>query len=151
MTIARNSDATLTPHWQWGTGFASLGAAFLTPVPTQALPQPYLVGYSTRAAQLIGLDDYALHTPHWQQILSGNATPHGCEAAASVYSGHQFGVWAGQLGDGRATLLGEITPPPESPGVAHEVQLKGAGLTPYSRMGDGRAVLRSSIRECLCI
>ena len=150
MTIARNSDATLTPHWQWGTGFASLGAAFLTPVPTQALPQPYLVGYSTRAAQLIGLDDYALHTPHWQQILSGNATPHGCEAAASVYSGHQFGVWAGQLGDGRATLLGEITPPPESPGVAHEVQLKGAGLTPYSRMGDGRAVLRSSIREFLC-
>jgi serine/tyrosine/threonine adenylyltransferase len=65
---------------------------------------------------------------------------------ASVYSGHQFGHWAGQLGDGRAILLGELATP-QGP---QEVQLKGAGLTPYSRMGDGRAVLRSSIREFLC-
>jgi uncharacterized protein YdiU (UPF0061 family) len=65
---------------------------------------------------------------------------------ASVYSGHQFGVWAGQLGDGRALSLGEI----DSPDGAQELQLKGAGRTPYSRMGDGRAVLRSSIREFLC-
>ena len=65
---------------------------------------------------------------------------------ASVYSGHQFGVWAGQLGDGRAHLLGEI----ETPCGPMELQLKGSGLTPYSRMGDGRAVLRSSIREFLC-
>jgi len=65
---------------------------------------------------------------------------------ASVYSGHQFGQWAGQLGDGRALLLGDV----ETPAGAMEVQLKGAGLTPYSRMGDGRAVLRSSIREFLC-
>ncbi len=63
-----------------------------------------------------------------------------------MYSGHQFGVWAGQLGDGRAILLGE-SPRPAGP---MELQLKGAGLTPYSRMGDGRAVLRSSIREFLC-
>src|SRR6185369_13180073 len=66
-------------------------------------------------------------------------------ALASVYSGHQFGVWAGQLGDGRAILLGEI----ETPAGPQELQLKGSGLTPYSRMGDGRAVLRSSIREFL--
>jgi len=64
-------------------------------------------------------------------------------ALATVYSGHQFGVWAGQLGDGRALLLGESL-------QGLEVQLKGAGRTPYSRMGDGRAVLRSSIREFLC-
>ena len=63
-----------------------------------------------------------------------------------MYSGHQFGVWAGQLGDGRAIGLGEI----EHDGQRLELQLKGAGRTPYSRMGDGRAVLRSSIREYLC-
>ena len=65
---------------------------------------------------------------------------------ASVYSGHQFGVWAGQLGDGRALWLGEV----DTAAGPLEIQLKGAGLTPYSRMGDGRAVLRSSIREFLC-
>ena len=70
----------------------------------------------------------------------------GTDALAAVYSGHQFGVWAGQLGDGRALLLGEI----DTPAGAMEVQMKGSGLTPYSRMGDGRAVLRSSIREFLC-
>ncbi|RZJ02217.1 MAG: YdiU family protein, partial [Haliea sp.] len=64
----------------------------------------------------------------------------------SVYSGHQFGQWAGQLGDGRAILLGEL----QTAAGPQEIQLKGAGLTPYSRMGDGRAVLRSSIREYLC-
>jgi len=64
----------------------------------------------------------------------------------TVYSGHQFGVWAGQLGDGRALLLGEV----DTPNGPRELQLKGSGLTPYSRMGDGRAVLRSSIREFLC-
>jgi uncharacterized protein YdiU (UPF0061 family) len=67
-------------------------------------------------------------------------------ALASVYSGHQFGVWAGQLGDGRAILLGEA----QTPSGPQEVQLKGAAPRPYSRMGDGRAVLRSSIREFLC-
>ncbi len=70
-------------------------------------------------------------------------TPPMLQPIATVYSGHQFGVWAGQLGDGRALLLGETE-------NGYEVQLKGAGATPYSRMGDGRAVLRSSIREFLC-
>jgi uncharacterized protein YdiU (UPF0061 family) len=74
--------------------------------------------------------------------LSGNAQLPGSRLLSSVYSGHQFGVWAGQLGDGRAILLGEAN--------GQEWQLKGAGLTPFSRMGDGRAVLRSSIREFLC-
>ena len=70
----------------------------------------------------------------------------GTAPLASVYSGHQFGVWAGQLGDGRALLLGEVN----SDLGPMELQLKGAGATPYSRRGDGRAVLRSSIREYLC-
>jgi uncharacterized protein YdiU (UPF0061 family) len=77
------------------------------------------------------------------QALSGSRPLAGTQALASVYSGHQFGVWAGQLGDGRAILLGETD-------SGSELQLKGAGRTPYSRMGDGRAVLRSSVREFLC-
>jgi uncharacterized protein YdiU (UPF0061 family) len=87
-----------------------------------------------------------LHTDRALQVLAGNAAAREHSALASVYSGHQFGVWAGQLGDGRALLLGEI----DAPSGPQEIQLKGSGLTPYSRMGDGRAVLRSSIREFLC-
>ena len=83
--------------------------------------------------------------------LLGNGQPvPGTSPVATVYSGHQFGVWAGQLGDGRALLLGESSPPPGAALGPQEWQLKGAGRTPYSRMGDGRAVLRSSIREYLC-
>ncbi len=74
------------------------------------------------------------------------ASPHGAAPLAAVYSGHQFGVWAGQLGDGRAHLLGGV----DTANGPLDLQLKGAGRTPYSRMGDGRAVLRSSIREFLC-
>jgi uncharacterized protein YdiU (UPF0061 family) len=79
-------------------------------------------------------------------VLAGNGVWSGMSPFASVYSGHQFGVWAGQLGDGRALLLGEV----DTPIGAQELQLKGAGATPYSRRSDGRAVLRSSIREFLC-
>jgi uncharacterized protein YdiU (UPF0061 family) len=82
----------------------------------------------------------------WLRVFSGNGLAPGMRPLASVYSGHQFGVWAGQLGDGRAHWLGEL----RTPQGPMELQLKGAGLTPYSRMGDGRAVLRSSIREFLC-
>jgi uncharacterized protein YdiU (UPF0061 family) len=78
--------------------------------------------------------------------FAGNALLNGSEPLATVYSGHQFGQWAGQLGDGRAIWLGEAA----SHQGPQEIQLKGAGRTPYSRGGDGRAVLRSSIREYLC-
>ncbi len=80
------------------------------------------------------------------QALAGNALMVGSDPLATVYSGHQFGQWAGQLGDGRAIWLGEAA----SAQGPQEIQLKGAGRTPYSRGGDGRAVLRSSIREYLC-
>jgi uncharacterized protein YdiU (UPF0061 family) len=79
--------------------------------------------------------------------LSGEQISSAQTPVATVYSGHQFGVWAGQLGDGRAMLLGEMT---DSEGQRQEIQLKGAGETPYSRRADGRAVLRSSVREYLC-
>lgn len=110
------------------------------------LPAPYFVAASSRAAALVGLDAAELSNEDFVAVFTGNKVPHDAQPLSAVYSGHQFGVWAGQLGDGRAILLGELA----GPGDKWELQLKGAGLTPYSRMGDGRAVLRSSIREFLC-
>jgi uncharacterized protein YdiU (UPF0061 family) len=109
------------------------------------LPAPYLVAASDSAARLIGVDATQLDGDAID-FLAGNRVPERSQPLSAVYSGHQFGVWAGQLGDGRAILLGDVA----SAGGPMELQLKGAGLTPYSRMGDGRAVLRSSIREFLC-
>lgn len=130
----------------WINRFAALGPSFHTPLPPQGLPEPHWVAHSPGCAALLGLPAH-----WWQQdgalaVMAGNALWPGMSPVATVYSGHQFGVWAGQLGDGRAHLLGEL----QTPAGALELQLKGAGLTPYSRMGDGRAVLRSSIREFLC-
>jgi uncharacterized protein YdiU (UPF0061 family) len=115
----------------------------LSPTP---LADPYWVGRNPALAQALGLAPDWLEADDALQALTGNAVLPGSEPLASVYSGHQFGVWAGQLGDGRAILLGEV----ETPAGPQEVQLKGAGPTPYSRRADGRAVLRSSIREFLC-
>jgi len=106
------------------------------------LPAPYFVAASANAAALVGLTPEELARDDFVAVFTGNAAPARAMPLSAVYSGHQFGVWAGQLGDGRAILLGELN--------GLEIQLKGAGLTPYSRMGDGRAVLRSSIREFLC-
>lgn len=126
----------------WDNSFYQLGTRFFTRLAPQPLPDPYWVGRSPAVAKLLGLDERWLHSDEMLQALSGNQPISGTQPLASVYSGHQFGHWAGQLGDGRAILLGET--------AGLEVQLKGSGLTPYSRMGDGRAVLRSSIREFLC-
>ncbi|MES2940102.1 MAG: YdiU family protein [Pseudomonadota bacterium] len=130
----------------WRPGFATLGPAFFTELPPTPLPEPYVVSLNHSFASELGLDPGRLGTPEAVAIFAGNAVPEGARPLATVYSGHQFGVWAGQLGDGRAILLGEI----DTPLGPRELQLKGSGRTPYSRMGDGRAVLRSSIREYLC-
>ena len=113
------------------------------------IPDPYWVAFSPSAANLIGLELNSRNLPAdpaWLELCAGNTlTTTTCRFTnplSTVYSGHQFGVWAGQLGDGRAILLGDLQ--------GQELQLKGAGKTRYSRMGDGRAVLRSSIREFLC-
>ncbi len=113
------------------------------------IPDPYWVAFSSSAATLVDIKlnkDAYPKDPAWLQVLAGNSLETDSQKfqspIATVYSGHQFGVWAGQLGDGRAILLGDI--------AGQELQLKGAGKTRYSRMGDGRAVLRSSIREFLC-
>ncbi|MCY0916265.1 protein adenylyltransferase SelO [Massilia antarctica] len=126
--------------------FAELPPAFYTRLMPTPLPAPYFVAASTRAAALAGLDPAVLAQDDFVATFTGNHVPPRAKPLAAVYSGHQFGVWAGQLGDGRAILLGQLA----GPDGPMELQLKGAGKTPYSRMGDGRAVLRSSIREFLC-
>ncbi len=126
--------------------FERLGEAFFTRLHPSPLPSPHWVGVSPGAASLLELPDDALEQPGVLEALSGNALLPGSSPLASVYSGHQFGHWAGQLGDGRAITLGDRA----TASGPMEIQLKGCGLTPYSRMGDGRAVLRSSIREFLC-
>jgi uncharacterized protein YdiU (UPF0061 family) len=121
-----------------------------TDLPAQAFPEPHWVAASDDCARLLGFPADWATRDDWRAIdvLTGRATWPGMHTMATVYSGHQFGVWAGQLGDGRALLLGEWQA--DASAASFELQLKGAGRTPYSRMGDGRAVLRSSIREFLC-
>jgi uncharacterized protein YdiU (UPF0061 family) len=125
----------------WDPGFSQLGEDFFVNQPPSPLPAPYWVGHSPLVGLGLGLKPGWETSDDWLHLLAGNRTVQGSQPLASVYSGHQFGQWAGQLGDGRAIWLGETS--------GQEVQLKGAGLTPFSRMGDGRAVLRSSIREFL--
>lgn len=131
-----------------GNRFADLPPAFYTRLQPTPLPAPYLVGFSDAAAATIGLPHPADGDQDFLAVFAGNRIAAGSLPLSAVYSGHQFGVWAGQLGDGRAITLGDL---PAADGQGRiELQLKGAGMTPYSRMGDGRAVLRSSIREFLC-
>ncbi len=142
-------DASALDRLDWDNRFAALPTAFGTRLDPTPLTAPYRVAISGDAAAAIGLSVEELSTQASIAALAGNRVARGSETMAAVYSGHQFGVWAGQLGDGRAHLLGGVRGVPSSNGVI-ELQLKGAGKTPYSRMGDGRAVLRSSIREFLC-
>ncbi len=132
-----------------------LGPEFYATTPPQGLPAPRLMIWSAEAARLLGLSDPGSDpdlAARWAEQFSGSSWPADCPPLSTVYSGHQFGVWAGQLGDGRAHLIGEVAvaDPAQAAGYpTWEVQIKGAGRTPFSRMGDGRAVLRSSIREFL--
>ncbi len=125
---------------------ARLGPPFSVPVDAQPLRAPVLVAASPAAAGLLDLDVAELAGAEFLAVMSGASPLPGGAPVAQVYAGHQFGVWVPQLGDGRALLLGEVL---NARGERWQLQLKGAGLTPFSRMGDGRAVLRSSIREFL--
>jgi len=120
---------------------ACWSAALPTPVAA-----PRLLGWSSDAAATLGLAAPD-HREAVAEILAGNRLLPGMRPLAACYGGHQFGQWAGQLGDGRAIVLGDL---PTVTGERWEIQLKGAGLTPYSRGADGRAVLRSSLREFVC-
>lgn len=122
--------------------FAALPAGFFAPQAPAPLSQPYLVALNSDLAAQFGL----AAAPELVDVLGGNALPLSAQPLAAVYAGHQFGVYVQQLGDGRAILLGDLT---NGLGERHELQLKGAGRTPFSRGADGRAVLRSTIREYL--
>ncbi|WP_448874618.1 protein adenylyltransferase SelO [Desulfobulbus propionicus] len=108
---------------------------------------PQLVAASREAAALLDLTEADIRSDHFTQVFSGNQLLPGMDPHAACYGGHQFGNWAGQLGDGRAINLGEVV---NRQGEHWMLQLKGAGPTPYSRNADGLAVLRSSLREFLC-
>ncbi|MFY9341989.1 MAG: YdiU family protein [Planctomycetota bacterium] len=130
-----------------GTHSRPVVGALWSRVAATPVKSPRLVAWSRPVAAELGLPDELLQAPRTAAVLGGNATWPGMDPYAANYGGHQFGNWAGQLGDGRAIVLGELVRPD---GMLAELQLKGAGPTAYSRRGDGRAVLRSSIREFLC-
>ncbi len=122
------------------------GAAYsrVTPTPVAA---PRLLAWSPEVAADLGLSAAEVESEEFVAAFAGGRLWPGMEPYAACYGGHQFGSWAGQLGDGRAIGLGEVV---GADGRRHELQLKGAGKTPYSRHADGRAVLRSSLREFVC-
>jgi uncharacterized protein YdiU (UPF0061 family) len=122
--------------------FAACGSR-VEPTPVRA---PVLLAWAPEVARLVGLPERAEDARGLTDVFAGNRRLDGMDPYAACYGGHQFGHWAGQLGDGRAITLGEVV----EGGRRWELQLKGAGATPYSRSADGRAVLRSSIREFLC-
>ncbi|HEX4177401.1 MAG TPA: YdiU family protein, partial [Rhizomicrobium sp.] len=127
--------------------YAQLPGDFYTAMPAERVGKaPRLIHANPAAAALLDLDPAVFSNPHFVEVASGHRALEGFSPLAMVYSGHQFGVWAGQLGDGRALLIGQVR---NRKGELWDVQLKGAGRTPYSRFGDGRAVMRSTIREYL--
>src|SRR5665213_161474 len=115
--------------------------ACLAPTPVAA---PHLIKLNVPLARQLGLDSAALCTSEGVAILAGNVVPEGSDPLAAAYAGHQFGNFVPQLGDGRAILLGDVL---DRGGVRRDIQLKGAGPTPFSRNGDGRAALGPVLRE----
>jgi uncharacterized protein YdiU (UPF0061 family) len=122
------------------------GACYTRVEPTP-VTAPKLLAWADPVGEMLGIARPDSEMGLEAQVLAGNLLLPGMEPYAARYGGHQFGQWAGQLGDGRAITLGELIGPD---GIRRELQLKGAGRTPYSRTADGRAVLRSSVREFLC-
>src|SRR4051794_33714507 len=118
--------------------YRQLPSQFYAEVAPTKVKDPRVVKISRPLAELLGLDLDALASPEGAQLLSGNTLPEGAASIALAYAGHQFGNFVHQLGDGRAILLGEIV---GKDGKRRDLQLKGAGRTPFSRGGDGRAAL----------
>jgi len=127
--------------------FSHLGEVFFSRLLPTPLENTHLISFNADAARLLDLDPHEAKRPEFAGYFGGERLLPGSTPLAMLYAGHQFGHYVPQLGDGRAILLGEVK---NHKGEPWEVQLKGAGITPYSRRGDGRAVLRSSIREYLC-
>ena len=145
MALAPPRGTTLE-ELRFANSFAALGDAFSERRTPSGVPGSRLVAVSPGAAALLDLRAGETARPEFAALVAGTALVDGMEPVAALYGGHQFGVWAGQLGDGRAILLGEA----QTARGPVELQIKGAGMTAFSRMGDGRAVVRSTVREFLC-
>jgi uncharacterized protein YdiU (UPF0061 family) len=124
--------------------YARLPGRFYARQPAVPVAAPRLLALNRSLAERLGLDPNALSGPEGVAVLAGNAVPEGAEPLAQAYAGHQFGGWVPTLGDGRAVLLGEVVAPD---GARFDLQLKGAGITPFSRRGDGRAWMGPVLRE----
>jgi uncharacterized protein YdiU (UPF0061 family) len=130
--------------FSFDNSYARLPPAFFEPVRPKAVGAPTMIGLNRRLANQLGIDVDRLDSPEGLAILSGNQIAEGSEPIAMAYSGHQFGGFSPQLGDGRAILIGEII---GSDGVRYDLHLKGSGQTPFSRRGDGRSALGPVLRE----
>ena len=130
-----------------GSRLRQVEGALYSRVEPAPVAAPVLLAHSAEMAATLGFSEKEVASPAFAQLFGGNALLEGMQPWAANYGGHQFGNWAGQLGDGRAISLAEVI---DAHGQRWELQLKGAGATPYSRGADGRAVLRSSVREFLC-
>jgi uncharacterized protein YdiU (UPF0061 family) len=134
----------MTLHIPFDNSYARLPDRFYTRLAPTPVARPALVKVNAALARELGIDPAALASGEGVAVLAGNRVPEGADPLAQAYAGHQFGGWVPQLGDGRAILLGEVV---GTDGVRRDIQLKGAGRTPYSRMGDGRAWLGPVLRE----
>ena len=131
-------------RFPFDNSYARLPERFYVRTPPTAVRTPRLIRVNTSLAAELGLDGEALASEEGVAMLAGNATPENAASIATAYAGHQFGGFVPQLGDGRAILLGEVI---DRSGVRRDIQLKGAGRTPFSRGGDGRAALGPVLRE----
>ena len=146
---ADQPDASVTPAsggvaFRFDNSYARLPERFFERLDPTPVAAPRLIRLNRDLAGVLGLDAAGLAAPEGVAVLAGNRVPEGAEPLAMAYAAHQFGNWVPQLGDGRAILLGEVV---GVDGVRRDIQLKGAGRTPFSRMGDGRAALGPALRE----
>ncbi|WP_114376864.1 protein adenylyltransferase SelO family protein [Elioraea thermophila] len=142
LTQPRKAD----PGISFDNTYARLPARFYARLPPTPVAEPTLIALNEGLCRSLGIDPEAVDETTWAAILAGNRLPAGAEPLAQAYAGHQFGVFVPSLGDGRAILLGEVV---GTDGVRRDLQLKGSGRTPFSRMGDGRAPLGPVLREFL--
>ncbi len=134
----------MTPQFRFDNTYAKLPERFFARLPPTQVAAPQPIRVNVALAESLGLDGEALASPAGTAVLAGNVVPAGADPVAQAYAGHQFGNFVPQLGDGRAILLGEIV---GGDGVRRDITLKGAGPTPFSRRGDGRAALGPVLRE----
>jgi uncharacterized protein YdiU (UPF0061 family) len=143
MASAKNSPTGLL-HFNFENSYARLPEKFYARIAPTPAPSPGLIKLNAELANMLQLDIAELATAEGIEVLAGNRIAEGSEPLAMAYAGHQFGYFVRQLGDGRANLLGEVI---GRDGVRYDIQLKGAGRTPFSRSGDGRAALGPVLRE----